>query len=49
MIGLSYATVPIYKIFCAATGYGGAVNKGAQTVEEKMRRRKEKPDHKVEE
>ena len=49
MIGLSYATVPIYKMFCAATGYGGAVNKGAQTVEEKMRRRKEKPDLKIEE
>ena len=29
MIGVSYAMVPIYKMFCAATGYGGAV-KGAK-------------------
>ena len=32
MIGVSYAMVPIYKIFCAATGYGGAV-KGAKVRE----------------
>ena len=23
MIGLSYASVPLYKIFCQVTGYGG--------------------------
>ena len=23
MIGISYASVPLYKIFCQVTGYGG--------------------------
>ncbi|KXZ55283.1 hypothetical protein GPECTOR_3g42 [Gonium pectorale] len=35
MIGVSYASVPLYKLFCA-------------TVEEKLKRRKEAPDSKVE-
>ncbi len=47
MVGLSYATVPLYKIFCAATGYGGTVN-GAKTVESKMKKRLENPNEKVE-
>ncbi|MFZ5912936.1 MAG: cytochrome c oxidase assembly protein, partial [Pseudomonadota bacterium] len=24
MLGLSYASVPLYRIFCSLTGYGGA-------------------------
>ncbi|GAX83748.1 hypothetical protein CEUSTIGMA_g11173.t1 [Chlamydomonas eustigma] len=47
MIGFSYATVPLYKIFCAATGYGGTVS-GVETVEVKMKRRAEHPNEKVE-
>ena len=26
VLGLSYAAVPLYRIFCQASGYGGAVN-----------------------
>lgn len=26
MVGLSFAAVPLYKLFCAATGYGGTPN-----------------------
>ncbi|EFJ50342.1 hypothetical protein VOLCADRAFT_80232 [Volvox carteri f. nagariensis] len=48
MIGVSYASVPLYRLFCAATGYGGTVRAG-QTVEEKLKRRMEAPDAKVEE
>jgi cytochrome c oxidase assembly protein subunit 11 len=27
MIGLSFASVPLYRLFCAATGYGGATQR----------------------
>ncbi|KAL6761016.1 cytochrome c oxidase assembly protein CtaG/Cox11-domain-containing protein [Haematococcus lacustris] len=47
MIGLAYASVPLYRVFCAATGYGGAVA-GAATVEEKLRRRQESPNLELE-
>jgi len=47
MIGLSYASVPLYKIFCSATGYGGAVA-GAVSVEEKLKRRLENPNLELE-
>jgi len=47
MIGFAYASVPLYRMVCAATGYGGAVQTG-HTVEEKMRRRQEQPDEKME-
>ena len=23
MVGLSFASVPLYRVFCAVTGYGG--------------------------
>ena len=29
MVGVAYAAVPIYQIFCAATGYGGTTQKSA--------------------
>ncbi|GIL91993.1 hypothetical protein Vretimale_18527 [Volvox reticuliferus] len=48
MIGVSYASVPLYRLFCAATGYGGTVRAG-QTIEEKLKRRMESPDAKIEE
>lgn len=48
MIAMSYASVPLYKLVCAATGYGGTVRAG-KTVEEKLKKRLEKPDAKVEE
>lgn len=28
MLGLSYVAVPLYRMFCAATGYGGTVQRG---------------------
>ena len=27
MIGLTYASVPLYRLFCQATGYGGTVQR----------------------
>ncbi|GBF92833.1 hypothetical protein Rsub_05452 [Raphidocelis subcapitata] len=47
MIGLSYASVPLYQMFCQATGYGGALGQ-AKGVEEKLRRRAESPDAELE-
>jgi cytochrome c oxidase assembly protein subunit 11 len=29
MIGLSFASVPLYRIFCAATGYGGTTQRAS--------------------
>jgi cytochrome c oxidase assembly protein subunit 11 len=30
MVGLSFASVPLYRMFCAATGYGGTPQIGAE-------------------
>jgi cytochrome c oxidase assembly protein subunit 11 len=38
MVGLTYASVPLYRLFCQATGYGGTVQEGAG-VEAKLRAR----------
>jgi len=43
MIGVSYASVPLYRMFCQATGYGGSVKQGF-SVEEKLKRRSEQPN-----
>ena len=40
MLGVSYASVPLYRMFCQATGYGGAVRQG-HSIEEKLKRRQE--------
>lgn len=32
MIGLSFAAVPLYRLFCAATGYGGTPSIGLATA-----------------
>eukprot|EP00850_Spirogloea_muscicola_P015434 SM000118S25577 [mRNA] locus=s118:124652:126237:+ [translate_table: standard] len=37
MVGATYAAVPLYRMFCAATGYGGTTQK-RETVEEKIAR-----------
>lgn len=47
MIGITYASVPLYRMFCQATGYGGTVAEG-KTVEDKIRKREENPDAEVE-
>jgi cytochrome c oxidase assembly protein subunit 11 len=36
MVGISYASVPLYRAFCQATGYGGAVGPAAKDVESKV-------------
>ncbi|KAL3525053.1 hypothetical protein ACH5RR_013425 [Cinchona calisaya] len=36
MMGMSYATVPLHRRFCQATGYGGRFN--AMSVEEQIAR-----------
>ena len=28
MVGLAYASVPLYKLFCQVTGFGGTTQKG---------------------
>lgn len=38
MVGLTYASVPLYRMFCQATGFGGTVKEG-KSVEDKLRRR----------
>lgn len=38
MVGITYASVPLYRIFCQATGFGGTVQIG-KTVEEKIKTR----------
>eukprot|EP00201_Polytomella_parva_P012948 CAMPEP_0175067094 /NCGR_PEP_ID=MMETSP0052_2-20121109/16893_1 /TAXON_ID=51329 ORGANISM="Polytomella parva, Strain SAG 63-3" /NCGR_SAMPLE_ID=MMETSP0052_2 /ASSEMBLY_ACC=CAM_ASM_000194 /LENGTH=243 /DNA_ID=CAMNT_0016333909 /DNA_START=211 /DNA_END=942 /DNA_ORIENTATION=- len=47
MVGASYAAVPLYRLFCAATGYGGSAKIGTN-VEDKMKQRMENPDPKIE-
>lgn len=48
MIGFSYASVPLYRAFCQATGYGGAVGK-AHNIEAKLKAREEQPNPSLEE
>lgn len=47
MVGLTYASVPLYRMFCQATGFGGTVKEG-QTVEEKLRQREQHRNEEVE-
>ena len=47
MVGLTYASVPLYRMFCQATGFGGTVKEG-RSVEEKLRRRDEERDEGLE-
>ncbi|XP_002977639.2 cytochrome c oxidase assembly protein COX11, mitochondrial [Selaginella moellendorffii] len=37
MVGLTYASVPLYRRFCQATGYGGTIQR-KESVEEKIAR-----------
>ena len=50
MIALSYGSVPLYQLYCQATGYGTALGgAGARNgVEEKLRRRAAAPDDALE-
>ena len=43
MVGITYASVPLYRAFCQATGFGGTVQQG-DTVEAKLKAREENPD-----
>src|ERR1700750_3411894 len=35
MVGLSFASVPLYRLFCAATGFGGATQR-AETAPDRV-------------
>ncbi|KAG2488646.1 hypothetical protein HYH03_012814 [Edaphochlamys debaryana] len=49
MVAGSYASVPIYKLFCAtASNYGGLVRFGSESIEDKLRKRRTNPDEKME-
>jgi len=37
VVGLSYAAVPLYKVFCQATGYGGTTQKAGEEQAALMR------------
>ncbi|KAF8059201.1 COX11 [Scenedesmus sp. PABB004] len=43
MVGFSYASVPLYRAFCQATGYGGAVGR-SHNIEAKLAAREAAPD-----
>ena len=44
MLGLSYAAVPLYALFCQLTGYGGTVGEGESSeVKRALARAKEDP------
>lgn len=47
MVGFTYASVPLYRLFCQSTGYGGTVRVG-ESVEEKLRKRAEQPNLEIE-
>jgi cytochrome c oxidase assembly protein subunit 11 len=34
MVGLSFASVPLYRLFCAATGYGGTTQRASAAPED---------------
>jgi len=38
MLGLAYAAVPLYKIFCQVTGYGGTTQRAAMAPKEASKR-----------
>jgi cytochrome c oxidase assembly protein subunit 11 len=38
MVGLTYASVPLYRLFCQATGYGGTTQRAAVAPEKKGER-----------
>uniref|UniRef100_A0A061RKF6 Cytochrome c oxidase subunit XI assembly protein n=1 Tax=Tetraselmis sp. GSL018 TaxID=582737 RepID=A0A061RKF6_9CHLO len=43
MVGITYLSVPLYRLFCQATGFGGTVQR-VKTVEEKIRDRNPEQD-----
>lgn len=47
MVGLTYASVPLYRMFCQATGYGGTVREGV-SVEDKLKARADNPNPEME-
>src|SRR3954462_7509528 len=36
MIGMAYAAVPLYKMFCQATGYGGTTRRATQQYADRV-------------
>ena len=39
MIGLSYAAVPLYRVFCQATGFGGTTQRSARAADHMVDRK----------
>jgi cytochrome c oxidase assembly protein subunit 11 len=39
MVGMSYAAVPLYQIFCQVTGYGGTTQRAEQTPDTVLERK----------
>ena len=38
MVGLSFAAVPLYRIFCQATGFGGTTQRSARAADHMLNR-----------
>eukprot|EP01023_Acetabularia_acetabulum_P041636 TRINITY_DN4065_c0_g1_i1.p1 TRINITY_DN4065_c0_g1~~TRINITY_DN4065_c0_g1_i1.p1 ORF type:complete len:327 (-),score=56.15 TRINITY_DN4065_c0_g1_i1:233-1213(-) len=47
VLGLTYLSVPLYRMYCQATGYGGTVQQG-KSVEDKIKKRMENYDEELE-
>ena len=43
MVGLSFASVPLYRLFCQATGFGGTTQRAATAPARSRRRRRHGP------
>ena len=39
MVGLSFAAVPLYRVFCQATGFGGTTQRSAQAADHTLARK----------
>ncbi|EGG14108.1 cytochrome c oxidase assembly protein [Cavenderia fasciculata] len=44
VLGLSYAAVPLYRMFCRVTGYGGTVREASHDLEAEIKKRNLKRD-----
>ena len=45
VVGATYASVPMYRLFCQMTGYGGTTRRSdGETVEEKIARAAREPE-----
>lgn len=44
VLGASYAAVPLYRLFCQATGYAGTTQRGGESAETLLKRAEQVPE-----